>query len=127
MHLNELKLSFFKHHTQITVFDLRGKILDSCHSLFDLSGSLHGSIYELDPVLASLSEPIVHLQAGQCPIMLPCVANHLDTRELFLDYYIYSHPENPELRLCMLIDQTAIYLQLREVQQERNELLLHRR
>lgn len=123
MNLQDLKIPALRQRTQVVVFDRSGAYEDSCHSLADFSGFRGISLYEAIPFLEGMQTLLDELRAGSEPLVLPTVELQAPGLNGFFDMFFMAHPEQPSLRVWVLLDQTAIYQRLQRIQQERNQLL----
>ncbi|MDX1908495.1 MAG: hypothetical protein SF053_15775 [Bacteroidia bacterium] len=124
MNLSTLKLRLLNHLSQVLVFRRDGTLVASCNSLADTSALEQASVYALFPMLDSIRELFDQLDQSAKPIAIPAVDGPMLGRPGVYDFEIYGHPESPELLVCLVVDHTALYRRLQEVQQERNLLLL---
>ena len=123
MQLRELKSWFSENNTQIVLFHQQsGRIIDSCHTFLNVGHLLGASAYEKFPLLGSMQHVLVSLQPEDALIEIPAVHHDSRTPEKYFDYYFVPHLNESDVIMWFLKDQTLMYLKLREIQQERNEL-----
>ncbi|MEL6134011.1 MAG: hypothetical protein AAFR59_11670 [Bacteroidota bacterium] len=126
MKLQDLKLSYVKQFSQIVTFSHEGTFVDSCNSLVE-THTWHGtSLYERFPILTSLQEAIKIMDQGPKPICLPAIEMSIEGRPGVFDFEIYVHPQDANLRVWMIYDNTSFYRYLQEIQQERNVLRMEK-
>jgi hypothetical protein len=126
MNLQGLKIPALRQRTQVVVFDRSGAYEDSCNSLADFSRFREASLYEAIPFLEGMRDLLSGLLPGSEPIVLPTVELQMQGLSGFFDMFFMAHPEQPSLRVWVLLDQTAVYQRLQRIQQERNQLLAER-
>lgn len=123
MNLPELKSRMLDDSAQIVVFRKEdGLMVDSCHKLSDVSGWQGQSLYDLIPLLKSMA--MVWANIGEEVVDIPCVDFVLEQRQGYYDFVFRRHPDNPDLILWLIKDQTRIYRYYQGIQQERNEMRL---
>ena len=126
MNLDELKLSLIQPKTQVIVFGKDGPMLNSCQSMEDMSSFINSSLYDLDPLFKSMERLIEGMHAKSEPIFIPCVEFDYFGRKGFFDFQISVHPDFPELRAWLAIDNSSVYRYYQKIQQQRNELLMEK-
>ena len=87
---------------------------------------INSSLYDLDPLFQSMETQIKNLHSSSAPIFIPCVEFDFMGRKGFYDFQISIHPENPELRAWLVVDNTSVYKYYQKIQQQRNELLMEK-
>lgn len=126
MKLQELKLRYVQRFSQIVVFTHDGQFVDSCNSLAE-THTWHGtSLLDRFPILSGLQDAIKIMDQGLKPICLPAIEMAIENRPGVFDFEIYVHPQDPDLRVWMIYDQTPFYRYLQEIQQERNVLRMEK-
>ncbi|MDX2287000.1 MAG: hypothetical protein NW241_22740 [Bacteroidia bacterium] len=121
MQLKTLKSRLMPADAQILLFRAGdGILLDSCHTLADVSAQLGQPVYELYPLTAAFREAFPLMHAGSEPVVLPTVEGRIGSRAGFFDMAFYPHPRQPGLIAWMAQDQSDRYRQLQMQQQERN-------
>ncbi len=123
MNLRELK-SLLLVDTQLIVFRKSGIMLESCHSLTNLQPWIGHSLYESIPLLRSMRMVLEHLSVET--IDIPSVDFVLGQRQGYYDFRFSLHPEDPDLILWLIKDQTRIYQSYAGIQQERNVLRMEK-
>jgi hypothetical protein len=113
MNPNELKNRLLNDLSQVVIFDKKGLILDSCHTLttfevFLFLGSIQDSLDLLKPEAPSQSYVGVEMNA-----------HGLDG---YYDFEVRLHPFYEDQYVWLIIDQTQIYEYFKEIQSERNKL-----
>ena len=126
MNLKELKLQLLDSHSQLVVFERTGAYIDSCNSIKDLSYLKGRSVFDEFPELAGLQQAIQQLSPKDKPISLPAVDFSFNGERGYFDFEIYAHQDEPDLAMWLLMDQTPLYKYFREIQQERNMLLIEK-
>ena len=126
MNLKELKLQLLDSHSQLIVFERTGAFIDSCNSLKDLSQLKGQSVFDQFPELEGLQKAIMELSPMDKPISLPAVDFSFKGERGYFDFEIYAHPDDPNLAMWLLLDQTPLYKYFQEIQQERNILLIEK-
>ncbi|MEM6345221.1 MAG: hypothetical protein AAF927_15125 [Bacteroidota bacterium] len=126
MSLKEHKYQLLNRYHQIIIFDLEGKLLDSCNSMIDLKQLPNQNVFDQWPVLESVRPALHQLEDLEVPFRLPAVELSLPELKGIFDFEFSIHPEYPEQIVWLLIDQTRIYRYFRRIQQERNMLLLEK-
>ena len=126
MNLKELKLQLLDSHSQLVLFERAGAYIDSCNSLKDLSYLKGRSVFDEFPELEGLQKAILGLSPMDKPISLPAVDFQFNGDRGFFDFEIYAHPDNPDLAMWLLLDQTPLYRYFQEIQQQRNLLLIEK-
>lgn len=124
MNLNQLKAQLLDPSAQIILFRKDGMLVDSCESLTELEAWKEQSLYDLVPLLKSMEMAFEHI--GEEVIDLPCVDFNLNQRHGYYDFTFQQHPEDPELIIWLIKDQTRIYRYYLAIQQERNLLRLEK-
>ncbi|MEM6801829.1 MAG: hypothetical protein AAF696_10535 [Bacteroidota bacterium] len=126
MNLDELKLDLIKPKTQVIVFGKDGAILKSCHSMEDMSSFVNSSIYDMDPLFKSMERLIQAMRPNSEPIFIPCVEFDFFGRKGYFDFQISVHPDFPDLRAWLAVDNSSVYRYYQKIQQQRNELLMEK-
>ena len=126
MNLNELKSQRMNEKAQILLFKREGILVDSCHSLVDLSSSFGRSVFDQWPVLESIRPILSDIGESMDFFRLPAIEFALDGLNGIYDFEFFPHPEDPELLQLLIMDQTRIYRYFQRIQQERNVLLLEK-
>jgi len=126
MNLKELKLSLIESKTQVIVFGKDGTILDSCQSMVNIAPFIKSSLYDMDPLFKSMEFQIRNLDTSPEDIFIPCVEFDFIGRKGFYDFQICVHPDSPQLRAWLIIDNSAVYKYYQKIQQQRNELLIEK-
>lgn len=126
MNLNELKLDLIKPKTQVIVFGKEGAILKSCQSMEDMSSFVNSSIYDMDPLFKSMERLIQGMKPSSEPIFIPCVEFDFFGRKGFFDFQISVHPDFPDMRAWLAVDNSSVYRYYQKIQQQRNELLMEK-
>lgn len=126
MNLNELKLSLIQSKTQIIVFGKDGPILNSCESMERIGSFVNSSLYDMDPLFKSMERQIKAMGISDQPIFIPCVEFDFLGRKGFFDFQLSVHPDYPDLRVWLVVDNSPVYKYYQKIQQQRNELLLEK-
>lgn len=126
MNLKELKLNLIESKTQVIVFGSDGLIKSSCQSMENIAPFVNSSLYDLDPLFKSMEMLIKDMEPDSDPIFIPCVEFDFVGRKGFFDFQISVHPESPELRAWLIIDNSSVYKYYQKIQQQRNELLMEK-
>lgn len=124
MTFRELKYQMLSDTSQLIVFHLDGRLIETCQSLSTLESWEDKSLYEMSPLLKSMK--MVFENIGTDVIDLPCVDFVLNQRHGYYDFTFQVHPENPDHIAWMIKDQTRIYRYYQSIQQERNLLRLEK-
>jgi signal transduction histidine kinase/CheY-like chemotaxis protein len=107
-------------------FDIEtGKITQTCAAISQMIGvvGLIGySIYDIFTFLEALKTTLTYTTQ---PIKLEWVNLHQPYFNGFFDFEIIKNAENTEQALCFIIDNTKILHKITEIQQDRNNTLLH--
>ncbi|MEM9983974.1 MAG: hypothetical protein AAF804_02670 [Bacteroidota bacterium] len=127
MNLRERKSQLLHQKAQLVELDAAGQILNSCHGLVDITDQLGRNAFELYPVLYSLQSLLQGHSNPEVPIELPAVHLDLGTGDRIYDFEFWFSPDESARLYWLLIDHTPLYLHIREIQQERNELLIRRK
>ena len=127
MNLLERKSQLLHQMAQLVELDETGQILNSCHGLVDITGQVGSNAFDLYPVLYSLQGLLQDHNNAELPIELPAVHLDLGSGERIYDFEFWFTPDEPAKVYWLLVDQTPLYLHIREIQQERNELLIRRK
>lgn len=126
MNIYDYKAAYLNNVCQIIRFNVEGQILESCNTLFSCQQLLATNIYDTFPLLDSMRDTIEAMAAGESPMVFRCVEMEIDQREWLLDISISVQPDTPNERVYLLLmtDNTEHYMQLRVLQQQRNQSVI---
>jgi len=122
MNINALKLRYTGQFLQAVIFHKSGGYITSCNSLTDTQHWVGTNLYDTFPLLGSMQETIQRHESSGKPITLPMVEMAIEKINGVFDFDIFVHPQNPDLRVWMIMNSTTVYKYLQEIQQERNVL-----
>lgn len=120
MNLREFKYQILDRGAQVVQFDADGVMLDSCHTLADLSPQLGRSVQEEFVFAQSIFAQLKTLQPGQS-LLFEAVEFELAGRAGLFDFEFFHSPYGPHY-FWLLIDRSTLYHKLRDIQGERNRL-----
>ncbi|MDP5171909.1 MAG: hypothetical protein NWR72_16790 [Bacteroidia bacterium] len=125
MTLQQLKAHVLDHSAQVIVFQKDGLMVDSCHTLSGVKSWENKSLYDSISLLRSMQFAFSHI-GNEEVIDIPCVDFVLEQRQGYYDFTFSLHPENPDLVVWLVKDQTRVYRYYAAIQQERNLLRLEK-
>lgn len=117
--LNKFKEAFQKEQVQFVLFDDSGKCVESDDNFFPIS-TQSNSVFEAFDFLESYRDLLSLMQVGE-DYEFPCMNMKLNGKDAYFDFTlkrVYLHGE--ELNLWIIHDQTALYLNILDLQQDRN-------
>jgi hypothetical protein len=125
MSSDRLKMQLLNSMAQVVVFDERGRILESCQTLADFGELAQHSVFDLFPMLISMTESLTEQNDPQELLYLPGVEIRKHGLDGFFDMELKIHPKKPGVFVWLIVDQSRLYTYFRDIQQERNELRLN--
>jgi len=123
--LQEYKIDQLNKKSQFVTFTIDGLVIDSCHTLIDLSKYKQTSFFEDFPIIENLKSKLNDMKIGDEAIVIPRIENNFNGEELFHDFkFCRLKIDNEEVLLWVIYDYTEHYKYLIKVQQERNEAIV---
>jgi hypothetical protein len=122
MNPNELKNRLLNDLSQVVIFDKKGLILDSCHTLTNFKDLIGKNAFEVFLFLGSIQDSLDLLKPeapSQSYVGVEMNAHGLDG---YYDFEVRLHPFYEDQYVWLIIDQTQIYEYFKEIQSERNKL-----
>lgn len=125
MSINEYKLAFAQRSLQVVLLNQQGVPVESCNTFINLHEyqQKQQSLFEVFPFLDSIKNNLLDLFLNGNEICFPRVEFNHNQKNWFLDNTFCLSPSQPNLIVWILgcLDSDRRYL--REIQQERNELV----
>lgn len=125
MNIEKYKSDYLDKRMQLILFYKdSGEILYSTETLFNVLPEK--SIYQINPFIESISMVLQDLQSGT-PLTFSCINNEVDGQSVFYDYQ-FEVPEEDERDIIVMqvFNFSDHYENLTNMQQERNELEIHK-
>ncbi|MBK9462473.1 MAG: hypothetical protein IPN94_24385 [Sphingobacteriales bacterium] len=128
MSINDYKLAFAQRSLQIVLFNQQGVPVESCNTFINLTEyhEKQHSLFEVFPFLDSLKKHLLSLPLDGSEIHFPRVEFSHNQTDWFLDNTFYRSVSQPELIVWVLSRFEDDRRYLREIQQERNELVVQK-
>ncbi|MDB4286321.1 hypothetical protein N9933_03375 [bacterium] len=123
MNPRNLKYNLLDNTAQVIVFNKNGVIQDSCHSLVDVFSLLGESVFEKFPFVYSIQEELNFSETVQV-LSYHAVEFDFKGTEGIFDFHFHPHPVEPNLLVWVFVDHSQHYHFLRDIQKERNMLLI---
>ena len=120
MTLAELKLSAIDGQHQVATLDPDGTLVESCHSLVDLSALVGTNVFESVSAFVGLGDVVGGLGPGDPVLQLPLAAIPEFGGDAHHDVSFRYQGEGEPI-LLLITDRAAANAALRAMQQERNE------
>ncbi|MEN8249198.1 MAG: PAS domain-containing sensor histidine kinase [Bacteroidota bacterium] len=118
MNFNSLKAELTGSSIQLIVFDLKGNLISSCNTLFELTDkNITNSLYNHIPILESLQDGFKTLTNGE-KLKFPCMWFDSFGKSGYFDY-IFSRKD--DYIIWILHDLNEVYVHQIKLQQERND------
>jgi hypothetical protein len=125
--LQQYKSNKLAKFNQLIVLDLQGKMMQSCNAIFDATTFLHKSILKEFPFIESIFEIIKGLKITDTELLFSKVEKPSKKLTGFYDFtFSKLNWNNKEFILWSIYDFTALYRDLINYQQRRNELEINR-
>lgn len=125
--LQRYKAQRLKHFSQVIVLNEKGKIIQSCDSIFSTTDLAAVPVYQWFPFLESIFESLLTLEVGMPELVFTKVEQPFDLLQGYYDFSFSKIAEGKEVVLLWFIyDYTALYQDLKYHQQLRNELEIKR-
>lgn len=128
MSINDYKLAFAQRSLQIVLFNQQGVPVESCNTFINLTEYLEKqqSLFEVFPFLDSLKSHLLNLPLDGSEIHFPRVEFSHNQTDWFLDNTFYRSLSQPDFIVWVLNRFEDDRRYLREIQQERNELVVQK-
>lgn len=125
--LQQYKSNKLAKFNQLIVLDLSGKMVQSCNAIFDATAFLHKNILKEFPFIESIFEIIRSLKITDSELLFSKVEKPSKKLNGFYDFTFSKLSwDNQEFILWSIYDFTALYQDLIDYQQRRNELEINR-
>lgn len=125
--LKQHKSNRLAKFNQLIVLDLSGKMIQSCNSIFDATSFQNKSVLKEFPFIESIFEIIKDLKISDPELLFSKVEKPSANLEGFYDFTFSKLKWNKEaFILWSIYDFTALYQDLIDYQQRRNELEINR-
>lgn len=124
--LQQFKSQFAPAGFQFVLLDNQGVIVESCNSLFNLNLYQGLSAFTFIPFLESIEETLVQITAQDAPIYFPRLDIPFFSHDKIYDFTFQRFEPTPEHSFIAWIirDNTSHYYYLRQIQQERNMVIV---
>jgi len=123
--LNKYQLTHLSHSTQFVLFNMEGKLLESCDSLFPTSTLRDQAIFEWFPFLEGIADVLRVLEPGQ-EILFQRIQKPSALMSGAYDFKVIRPITEVDTLLLIIIDYTEMYRQYQALQQQFNELYIEK-
>ncbi len=123
--LSKYQLTHLSQNTQFILFNLKGKLLESCDSLFSTSTFDDQSVFEWFPFLEGIAEIIQAMESGQ-EMLFQRVQKPSALLSGAYDFKIIRPISEINALLLIITDYTEVYRQYQALQQRFNELYIEK-
>ncbi len=112
---------------QVILLDKRGRMIESCNSIFDANQLKSKKVEEWFPFVESVLPVVLELTTDDPELLFSKVENPASFLPGYYDFtFSISHIEGKEYILWEIYDFTTLYEDFRHYQQKRNELEIQR-
>ena len=121
--IDQIKQEVVARKFQVSVLDLNGRLLESCHTHIDLRNHIGHYLSDISPIFEGLVMPILAMKDGDLPFHLPMITFSIDDKEYDLNMeFQYRVGDN----VILWIKSTNIEFnyKLQQMQQERNDSVI---
>ena len=123
MAINKYKIEYLANKAQVVVFTNRGKLIETCDALLNISIYKSQSLFEAFPFLESLQESLTAIEVGK-ELYFPRVEYHYKGKDWVFDFTFYRSAHNDKHIVWVIQNFTKLYQHLMLIQQERNEAII---
>jgi len=123
--LNKYQLTHLSRNTQFILFNLQGKLLESCDSLFSTKALRHKIVFEWFPFLESVSYALQMMEPGQEMLFQRLQKPAIQLLGAY-DFKIVRPLTEQNMFLLTIMDYTQMYRQYQDLQQQYNELYIEK-
>lgn len=125
--LQQYKSNKLAKFNQLILLDLSGKMMQSCNAIFDATAFLNKSILKEFPFIESIFEIISNLEVTDSELLFSKIEKPSKNLNGFYDFtFSKLNWNNQGFILWSIYDFTALYQDLIDYQQRRNELEINR-
>lgn len=120
------QLTHLSRNTQFVLFDIEGKLLESCDSLFKTPSFDDKAVFEWFPFLEGIADVLQTMDPGQ-EMLFQRVQKPSTKLSGAYDFLIIRQPTPEENTLLLIItDYTQMYRKYQALQQQFNELYIEK-
>lgn len=124
--LTKYQLTHLSRNTQFILFDIKGKLLESCDSLFKTPSLDNKAVFEWFPFLEGIADVLQAMEPGQ-EMLFQKVQKPSTKLSGAYDFLIIRQTAPEENTLLLIItDYTQMYRKYQALQQQFNELYIEK-
>jgi len=123
--LSKYQLTHLSRSTQFILFSIKGKLLESCDSLFPTSALDDQLVFEWFPFLEGIAEALQMMELGQ-EMLFQRVQKPSASLSGAYDFKVIRPHTETDALLLIITDYTEIYRQYQALQQQFNELYIEK-
>jgi len=123
--LNKYQLTHLSRSTQFVLFNIEGKLLESCNSLFQTSTLGDQTVFEWFPFLEAITDVIRMLDLGE-EVLFQRIQKPSALMPGAYDFKVIRPITEVDTLLMIIVDHTEMYRQYQALQQQFNELYIEK-